>query len=160
MISAVMEQPHSAHFKSPVDVIIGNPPYVEYSVLASEYTLLNYRTITTGNSYSYVIERSFTINDSGLIGFIVQLPIVCTDRMIPLQKLCMDISHGLWCSNYDDRPGKLFDGLEDIRATIMISSSTHANQYGVYATKYNRWYSEVRDSLFQNLHFENMTICM
>ena len=90
---------------------------------------------------------------------IVQLPIVCTDRMKPLQKLCLEKSNALWFSNFDDRPGRLFEGLEHIRATILISESSIQKKtpHELFTTKYNRWYSEQRDYLFQQLEFTNIS---
>lgn len=83
---------------------------------------------------------------------IVQLPIVCTDRMKPLQRECVKQNRKLWFANFDDRPAKLFDGLEHIRATIIMTEKGEANP-SIYATNYNRWYSEQRSDLFANLQF-------
>ncbi|MFM5892036.1 MAG: Eco57I restriction-modification methylase domain-containing protein, partial [Dolichospermum sp.] len=101
------------------DVIIGNPPYVEYSKVKKDYEIKGYQTEKCGNLYGLTIERSgnIAINKSYL-GMIVQLPVVCTDRMISLQAYLMQYSDYLYFANFDDRPGKLFDGLEHIRATI------------------------------------------
>ena len=138
------------------DVIIGNPPYVEYSKIRSEYQLLNYTTLNCGNLYAYVIERCFGIAQlSARVGMIVQLPIVCTDRMIPLQSLYSTNSSAIWFSTFDDRPGKLFDGLQHIRATIAINALGSGPSHTL-TTKYNRWISEARDSLFENLRFCEM----
>ena len=40
------------------DVIVGNPPYVEYSKVRKDYTLRNYATERAGNLYTFVMERS------------------------------------------------------------------------------------------------------
>ncbi|MBN2548715.1 MAG: Eco57I restriction-modification methylase domain-containing protein [Anaerolineales bacterium] len=140
------------------DVIIGNPPYVEYSQVRKEYTLHGYKTLATGNIYAFVIERSYSLlNNNGLSSMIVQLPIICTDRMIPLQKLCLESSKSIWFASFDDRPAKLFEGLEHIRATIFISQkckNKHVNE--VFSTTYNRWYSEQRPFLFEQLQFEKI----
>jgi len=142
------------------NAIIGNPPYIEYSQIKEKYSLDHYETLTSGNLYAYLIERSFSIcQNEGRIGMIVQLPIVCTDRMKPLQKLCLEKSNALWFSNFDDRPGRLFEGLEHIRATILISESSIQKKtpHELFTTKYNRWYSEQRDYLFQQLEFTNIS---
>jgi len=140
------------------DVIIGNPPYVEYSKVKKEYTLQNYRTEDSGNLYAYVIERCLeTLSNKGYMGMIVQLPIVCTDRMIPLQKECLTNSNAIWFSNFDDRPGRLFDGLEHIRATIFVLKKGKPNEQKVFSTTYNRWYSESRNILFPNLEYQEIS---
>jgi len=87
------------------------------------------------------------------MGMIVQLPIVCTDRMKPLQQQCLDRSTNIWFANFDDRPSRLFDGLQHIRATIFTCQKGTSVPYLVYSTSYNRWYSEFRPQLFEMLSF-------
>ncbi len=140
------------------DVIIGNPPYVEYSKVKKEYLINGYDTESCGNLYANVIERCYDIlRENGLLGMIVQLPIVCTDRMKPLQKECLSLSNNIWFANFDDRPAKLFDGLEHIRATIFIASKGTPKKSTVLSTLYNRWYTETRPMLFGLLAFENVS---
>lgn len=151
------------HENGGFDVIIGNPPYIEYSFIKKTYDIINFGTISCGNSYAFVIENCYKLlKINGSLGFIVQLPIVCTDRMKPLQKECIGKSHSIWFCNFDDRPGKLFDGLEHIRATIFISqkSNSEINQRNIFATKYNRWYSEIRECLFGLIEFEFVNDCL
>ncbi|MFO0409124.1 MAG: Eco57I restriction-modification methylase domain-containing protein, partial [Dolichospermum sp.] len=141
------------------DVIIGNPPYVEYSKVKKDYEIKGYQTEKCSNLYGLTIERSgnIAINKSYL-GMIVQLPIVCTDRMISLQAYLMQYSDYLYFANFDDRPGKLFDGLEHIRATIVISQQNiNCQDKKVYSTNYIRWYSETRNILFHNISYQNIT---
>ncbi len=140
------------------DVIIGNPPYVEYSKVKEDYTLQNYKTESCGNLYANVIERSFAIQSKNdRFGMIVQLPIVCTDRMIPLQKECIAHSAPLWFTNFDDRPGKLFDGLQHIRASILISRISTQINNSIFSTTYNRWYTEARSNLFELQSFQSVS---
>ncbi|MGI9058821.1 MAG: Eco57I restriction-modification methylase domain-containing protein [Ktedonobacteraceae bacterium] len=135
------------------DVIIGNPPYVEYSKVRKEYNVKDYQTESGGNLYALVMERCISItHDHGRNGMIVQLPIVCTDRMIPMQNLLSISSSALWLSSYDDRPAKLFDGLEHIRASIVINQVAQAKPT-IWTTKYHRWVSETRDTLFHSIYF-------
>ena len=144
--------------KGGFDVIIGNPPYVEYSKVKKEgYTVKGYETESCGNLYAFVLERSYdTSNKDGRIGMIVQLPLSCTERMIPIQDKCLDESSNIWFSHFDDSPAKLFDGLPHIRATIMLTQSGSNKNRQVYATRYSRWYSEVRRWLFESLVFANI----
>ena len=136
------------------DVIIGNPPYVEYSKVKNDYEIRNYRTESCGNLYAYVIERCIDILfEDARTGMIVQLPIVCTDRMISLQQECLGTSNNSWFANFDDRPARLFDGLEHIRATIFMACKHKTNSCSVFSTTYNRWYSEGRSHLFENMTF-------
>jgi len=140
------------------DVIIGNPPYVEYSKVKQDYTVRGYETESCGNLYAFMIERCFDIlRVGGCMGMIVQLPIVCTDRMKPLQRVCLEQSNAVWFANFDDRPARLFDGLEHIRASIFTIQKGKAKSSGVYSTTYNRWYSEVRPMLFELLLFAEIS---
>lgn len=131
------------------DVIIGNPPYVEISKVLMQYKLSRYETNDCGNLYACVYERSEQICESeSRTGMIVQLPISCTDRMKHAQQLLL--KRQTWISTYDDRPSKLFDDLQHIRATIFITTGQSAI---TYSTKYNRWYSENRKNIFNTLYY-------
>ena len=139
------------------DVIIGNPPYREYSKVKKQYTVKGYKTEECGNLYPMSIERSFGLS-KGPIGMIVQLPLVCTNRMIPAQSLFKSPNRKSWFANFDDRPGKLFDDLQHIRATIFLT--TQENDLGtaiLYSTKYNRWFTEVRSILFDGIVYDDIT---
>jgi hypothetical protein len=73
--------------------------------------------------------------------------------MQPLQKELLEKSSSIWFSNFDDRPARLFDGLEHIRATIFLTQKEICNTNMRYSTTYNRWYSEFRPKLFEMLSF-------
>ena len=92
------------------------------------------------------------------MGMIVQLPIICTDRMKPIQKQLKEKSKYIYLSNFDDRPAKLFDGLEHIRANIFILSKAinYSSNQQIFSTNYNRWYSEQRLVLFENQEYQSI----
>ena len=143
------------------DVIIGNPPYVEYdNKVKKKYKVTEYKTEKCGNLYPMTIERSFDLS-KGLVGMIVQLPLVCTDRMKPAQSLFKSQDRISWFASFDDRPGKLFDDLQHIRAAIFLSiTERNLNTATMYATQYKRWFTEARSSLFKDIAFEDITkIC-
>lgn len=138
------------------DVIIGNPPYVEYfkkdkktGVSISDlYTLPNYKTIECGNLYAYVMERNTTLlKVEGKSGMIIPHSSICTDRMQPIINLFSNMSY--WLSSYDIRPAKLFDGV-DQRVLIYISDNTSRCKY---VSKYYRWAAEYRPFLFDNVSY-------
>lgn len=143
------------------DVIIGNPPYKEYSKVKKDYKIIGYKTVDCGNLYAMTIEKSFILCN-GHIGMIVQLPLVCTDRMRPVQLYFKDLNRTNWFSNFDDRPGKLFKDLQHCRVSIFLSvKDNRSNKVSLYSTKYNRWYSKVRSVLFDGLSYEKITdICI
>ena len=135
------------------DVVIGNPPYVEYSKVKQDYTVAEYQTLGCGNLYPFVLERSYdTLYETGRMGMIVQLSVSCTERMIPIQTEISNQSSNVWLSHFDDRPAKLFDGLQHIRATIILSKKG-SDKSGTLAwsTSYSRWRSITRPYLFHTL---------
>jgi len=134
------------------DVVIGNPPYIEYAEVKKQYTVKGYKTESCGNIYAMFVERAFALKGAGRMGMIVQLPIVCTNRMIPAQKLFAGNTG--WFLNFDDRPGKLFADLTHIRATVFLTTPSDAPAF--FATKYQRWYSKTRQILFENVALKNI----
>ena len=142
------------------DVIIGNPPYVEYSKIKKDYEIKGYDTEKCGNLYVLTIERCFNIlQKKCYMGMIVQLPIICTDRMKPIQKQLREKTEIFYSASFDDRPAKLFDGLEHIRANIFILSKAINNikNNQIFSTSYNRWYSEQRSILFEVQGYQNIS---
>jgi hypothetical protein len=138
------------------DVIIGNPPYVEYKEVRESYTVRDYATETCENLYAFCYERAIALTRlAGRIGFIIPVSSVCTDGYAPLQR-CLHASGSLVISNFNDRPGKLFEGLEHIRLSIVLLRKTPSPRI-VFSTRYNKWHSEARESLFPSLVFENVT---
>ena len=139
------------------DVIIGNPPYVEYRTVKEEYTVVGYDTLNCGNLYAFVLERSYDILcKRGCIGMILQLSLSCTERMIPIQRELFNQSSNMWFAHFDDRPAKLFDGLQHIRATIILAQKGFSNNQCIYSSFYRRWRSEARPQLFESLAFTNI----
>lgn len=91
------------------------------------------------------------------MGMIVQLSMVCTDRMKPTQIHLLKKYSNNCFYNFDDRPGKLFDGLQHIRATIFLSSNSKSD-CNLYTTNYIRWYTENRSHLFDLIRLQNHKI--
>jgi hypothetical protein len=139
------------------DVIIGNPPYVELKAIR-DYRFINYSCESAGNLYALILERAFGLENSiGRMGFIVPVSSVSTDRYEPLQKLLS--RRLLHYSSFDDRPSRLFDGLEHIRLTIhLIGSLTQGS--ALYSTRYNKWSSNERKTLFEVLAYTSNTFSL
>jgi hypothetical protein len=131
------------------DVIIGNPPYVEYSKVKRQYKINNYQTESCGNLYAFVMERSKNIiTKVGKTGFIVPMSIGCTERMQHIQKIIKK-SNILYISNFSDSPG-LFDGVD---RTISILIYDNGEKSKIFTTNFNKWKSEQRDQLVDNLNY-------
>ena len=136
------------------DVVIGNPPYVEYKKVMSNYMLSSslYKTLDCGNLHAFIAERSFTISTTrGNIGLIVPLPSINTTRMTSLQKIVKNPNNNsIWISSFDERPSGLFEGVDQRLIVEVISKNT---QCGLHSTKINRWLSENRDLLFKGIKY-------
>jgi hypothetical protein len=136
------------------DVIIGNPPYVVYAASNFVYKLKDFNTLSCSNLYAYCIERSYSIlNKIGRFGMIVPNSSISADKLNPLQKL---ITKGKisWISNYSWRPSKLFEGADMLLAIIITAPSAEKQ---IYSSKYHKWYSDYRPSLFTNIVFHQTT---
>jgi hypothetical protein len=135
-------------------VIIGNPPWREYSAVRQDYTVRGYRTEPTGNLYAMCSERSLVVRaPRGRFSFIVQLPLVSSSRMAELRILLREKSSPLWFIPFDDRPGKLFEALQHCRATIFVSRGREGGEGNVFGAWYQRWPSATRDTLFSRIRF-------
>ena len=132
------------------DAIVGNPPYIELRNLTT-YSPRDYRTSTAGNLYAMFLERANSVvHAGGRQGFIVPVSSVSTDRYVDLQSLLAE--HNLHFSSFDDRPSRLFDGLEHVRLTIHLIGQKSRDPV-VMSTRYHKWTAEERPALFQVLRY-------
>ena len=141
--------------KDGFDVIIGNPPYVEYSEKTFSYKIEGYSTKARGNLYAYVLERcKALINDQGFIGMIVPLSGHSTERMQPLVDNFYNTFSGRYIMNLsgDANPSHLFAGVKFRLAIFFVSNVLK----GHFSTKYRRWYAEERPILFRNVEYNNV----
>lgn len=146
------------HGNGGFDVIIGNPPYVEYSKIRKTYTLPHYRSLESGNLYAFVIERSLVLSHvSSRNGMIIQMSAFCTPRMESFQKVWFSMAKYSSLAFFDDRPGKLFENLQHIRVVIPILEIGESSNY-VATTGYNKFYSSNRKNLFQTLVYHKSNI--
>lgn len=141
------------------DVIIGNPPYVEYTEKKMGYIIedKSYRTYKSRNLYSFVFERSklLLVQNDAKIGLIVQISSISTPSMETMcQEIKTDISH-CWISNYATRPSYLFDGVCMNLTIILGNIKVGTNEKKFYTTNYIRWNPDSRCYLFNNLRFVN-----
>jgi len=137
------------------DVIIGNPPWKEYSAVKKAYTVRGYVTEGTGNLYALCTERSVTmLSPRGFLSFIVQLPIVSSSRMDSIRALLLRSASFVATVTCDDRPGKLFEGLQNCRITIfLLQRRRGAENTRLWSSGYRRWASAVREYLFPVTRF-------
>ncbi|MCW5763036.1 MAG: hypothetical protein KIT88_07325 [Phycisphaeraceae bacterium] len=136
-------------------VIVGNPPWIEYAKVRKVYEVRGYQTEKCGNLHALCTERCIgLLRDRGRISFIVQLPLVSSSRMQSARRLLKRSASMLWTATFDDRPGKLFDGLQHCRSTIFIAERTNAESSArVFVTRYHRWPTSSRPTLFPQVQY-------
>ena len=141
--------------KGGFDVVIGNPPYVEYRTVRDDYTVRGLMTEKCGNLYAMTWERSIHLSTAGHLGMIVPASAVCTDGYAPLRELLIGAGN-IVVSSYSDNPGKLFDGMPHNRLQIILINKNPKSKK-VFATVYNKWRPEARQYLFDDLAFLEST---
>ena len=137
------------------DVVVGNPPYVEYSKVRDQYTIRGYQTESCGNLYAMMMERSLTIMKRGRFGMIVPVSAACTKGFAPLRSYLSTVG-GMVVSHFNDRPSRLFDGIEHCRLSIFLVN-VDPTATRVFSTKYNKWQAPERSTLFQRLAYIETT---
>ena len=131
------------------DVVIGNPPYIQLSEI-DDYEVTRYACADCGNLYAVMLERCAELSsEKGRTGFIVPVSSISTDGYRSLQTLYS--SQAVHVSCFDDRPSRLFDGLEHIRLTIIMGDRTASPRW--ITTRYHKWLTEERPALFQRLAY-------
>ena len=90
--------------------------------VADKYKLINYETLPSNNLYAFVFERSVAISmEITRLGMIVPVSSVSSDGFLSLQKIMLRRLI-TWVSSYSNRPGKLFENVEQ-RLTIVLSKN-------------------------------------
>jgi hypothetical protein len=130
------------------DVIVGNPPYVEYKDVRNEYQVRGYETESCGDLYAYVTERTYTLlRLQGRVGLIIPISIFGTDGFESLQKLSLNRLGAFWVSFFANRPSQLFDGAQK-RLSILVGRHDYSQAPRIHTTAYMRWRREEWDDLF------------
>ena len=137
------------------DVIIGNPPYKELRAV-TEYRIRGLSSVTTKNLYPLVMERCLQFSQhDGRLGFIVPVSSISTTGYKVLQDIILRYSGHF--SSYDDRPSRLFDGLEHVRLTIHLIIRQPTTTAPIYhVTEFRRWNTVERPYLFGRLMYERV----
>ena len=158
------------------DVVVGNPPYIEdknYNEIdlrvikcLKEFKKVKkkieeplfYNSKDCRNTHAYFTERSIKfLKQNARFGFIVPIALVSTDRMDSIREFIHNNSSEVKYYNFDDRPGKIFSGLEHCRATIVVTEKG-AGVNKITTSKYHRWYSKDRTKLFKDLKTNDWSI--
>ncbi len=140
------------------DVIIGNPPYVEYDQKKFSYRLLDFTTLACSNLYPCVIERSQQLlNATGRQGMILPLAAFATRNMIPFIEGFRHWFPCTWLSFYHFRPAMLFSGgkVASIPTAIYLARTAGPEQR--FSTGVMKWSAEERPLLFPLLSYCRIT---
>lgn len=136
------------------DIAIGNPPYVDVKIDNFKYSI--YDTIDTRNLYSYMMEVTlYNLNKEGIFGVIVPIGSTNSQSMKSLQELLLKGCNSINIATFDIRPSKIFINV-DQRVSIVDVQKGNGN-IQVNTSKYNRWYSSERKSLFNNIKYVKNT---
>ena len=139
------------------DVIIGNPPYVQYSKVKDDYTIKGYETEKCGNLYAFSFERSLLLlQPNGWKSMIIPNSAYCSDKTKSLQELFNSFRRIAWVQTYGIRPSKLFIGAEQRLAIYIIQQGPKQPSY-LYASRYHRWNSQFRSHLFACVEHSDVT---
>ena len=139
------------------DVIIGNPPYVEYGKVRNDYTVKGYSTESCGNLYAFILERNNLLlrTIDGRSGMIVPHSGFCTDRMAPLVNT---LKKGrLWVTTFCIRPAKLFNGVDQRLAVYFLHRGVTEE---FISSNYHHWHEEFRPYLFNSICWERLGECV
>lgn len=127
--------------KKTYNIIIGNPPYVEYGKL----DVVPPKHL--GNAYANVVFNSLgQLPKDGVMGYIIPLSFVSTPRMSELRKEINGKSKKMIVVNFADRPDCLFTQVHQ-KLTILIAVKGR-NKCKTYSSNYYYWYKSERIKLF------------
>ena len=143
------------------DVVIGNPPYVEYEHVRQFYKVDGYTTLETGNLYALTVERAtHLLAPGGNFGMLVPASATCTNGYRSLQKLLL-AQQELHIASFSDQRGHLL-ALPHPRLCIIFytrAASMNASKSRVFTTPYIKLGREARASLFGHLNYTEVTSC-
>lgn len=138
---AVIYDGHSFGTK---DIVLGNPPYVEYHKFSGAPNF-NY-----GNVYADVLHNSVDIlSTNGIMAFVVPLSYVSTARMARLRNHILSLTNKQIVLNFADRPDSLFSCVH--QKLTLVFAQKNADYFGVLSSSYKYWYQQERVHLFDNI---------
>lgn len=149
------DHPHP-HF----DIIIGNPPYIEYSNMPHNDNINGYRNNRHGNIYATIIERSLSLlrADCGFLCLLVPISLCTSARFAPLRAHITQQTAHQWLANFEIFPCRLFAGAYQ-RLTLLLahhrstSATTTSTPNTMHVTRLQRWYTAERTHLIATMYY-------
>ncbi len=135
------------------DVIIGNPPFVEYNKIEHD-TASNDGHGTYGNLYAEIVERVLThyCTAHSYVGFVVPLSICGGERFDALRKTLLTHTSVLWLANFDIFPCRLFEsGYQRLTLLLGKCDRQFFSPHETYVTHIQRWYTSERSTLMKRI---------
>lgn len=127
------------------DVIIGNPPYIEYRKFDGK------PRYAYGNVYADVLHNSVnSMTEDGIMAFVIPLSYISTIRMSKIRNYIAERSRMQIIMNFADRPDSLFSCVHQ-KLSVVIAQKV-SDYGGVLSSSYNYWYQSERRTLFENIH--------
>lgn len=121
------------------NIIVGNPPYVEYGKTISN------PTYGYGNIYADILHNSsLLLKKGGVMGFIVPLSYSSTSRMAKLRDTLTRNVPKQFVLSYADRPDCLFVSVHQ-KLTILLAAKSSVKE--TYSSGYKYWYKSERKEL-------------
>jgi Eco57I restriction-modification methylase len=148
------------HGNKGFDVIIGNPPYVNFKKIDYDIHPMTYICNACHDLFAITIERSFCIQkNSGRNGFIIPLSAFSTSTMVTLKNTVFNNVELTWNSYYSasDQPASLFNGVRH-RLLITMNKVAQGNKGTKFSTNFLKWFSNERSFLFPSrINYVNLT---
>ena len=107
------------------EIVVGNPPYVEYGKYDGKEKLIN----KYGNIYADVIKNSIDLlKCGGILGFIVPLSYVATTRMSKIREYVTEKCSKQILLSFADRPDCLFSGVHQKLNIVIFQKNYNKNK--------------------------------
>lgn len=137
------------------DIVLGNPPYLEYRYVVSQYAPKDILSIKANNLFAFMMEKSLgIIKNGGRLGLIVPISYVSTKRMEIVRKILLSQSEYHFCANFADRPASLFNGVHQKLSIVLLKKHTLESQNKrQYTSHYLHWYKQDREILLERVTY-------
>ena len=133
------------------DVIIGNPPYVNFKKVNYTFNQNSFKCIDCKDLFALTIERSFSIiKANGRNGFIIPLSGLSIETMSSLRNFIFTNTKYSWNSYYSasDQPASLFNGVRHRLLITINEAKKDSIDKKRYSTNFLKWFSSERGDLF------------
>ena len=144
--------------KGGFDVVVGNPPFVEYRKVMTNYRVRRYETLGSGNLCYFLCERAITLlKQEGYWSLITPVASISSERTASLRAI---LKQGFvcWISSFSNRPAKLFDGVEQRIAIFVSKKICQISPGSRFSSGFRHWYSNERPALFDRLSYVQIDV--